>query len=228
MSRETSDSPLVPATQQAQAEIAAAQAEEIRGRRAIPALRVDWQQRASFPRSGPFAARRPTLRYVWQRARFRALALAALSGGVVAATIDLGAACVISQRGPRFIAQVIAGGLLARQAFAGGMRTVILGVLLQELMGVLIAAIFVSAAVLLPGVRRRWVAAGLLYGVVIFIVMNYLVLPLSAWRQAAHFTPLKLVANLAAMLLFGVIVARFARGAFPPAPRATATQPAAG
>lgn len=149
------------------------------------------------------------------------MAFAALLGGMVAATIDVGAASLISQRAPIFILQAIAGGVLAERAFDGGMAAAILGAALQELMGVVIAAIFVAAAYALPALRRRWAAAGVLYGVVIFIVMNFVVLPLSAWRQISHFTPAKFVANLAAMLLFGLIVAFFARRAFPPATAAT-------
>jgi hypothetical protein len=41
--------------------------------------------------------------------------------------------------------------------------------------------------------------------------MNYVVLPLSAVGHRAHFTPKTFVENLLAMLLFGVIIAYFAR-----------------
>lgn len=75
----------------------------------------------------------------------------------------------------------------------------------------MIAAIYVGAARLLPLLARRWMTAGLLYGVVIFFVMNYLVVPLSAWKHHAHFSASKFMLNMAAMLLFGVIVAYFAR-----------------
>jgi hypothetical protein len=63
----------------------------------------------------------------------------------------------------------------------------------------------------LPALRRRWLAGGLAYGVVIFFVMNYVVVPLSAWKHHPHFSAYKFAANMAAMLLFGVIVAFFAR-----------------
>jgi len=41
--------------------------------------------------------------------------------------------------------------------------------------------------------------------------MNYVVLPLSALGRTPHFTASRLAGNLLAMLLFGVIVAFFAR-----------------
>jgi hypothetical protein len=64
---------------------------------------------------------------------------AILLGGIIAATIDIGAASLISGRSPAFIMQAIAGGLLGKATFGGGIGTMILGLVLQEVMGVLIA-----------------------------------------------------------------------------------------
>lgn len=134
-----------------------------------------------------------------------------LLGGLIAGAIDIGAASLISDRNPAFIMQVIAGGLLGRASFGGGAATVILGAVLQELMSVLIAAIYVVSVKSVPGLLRRWIPSGLSYGVIIFFVMNYVVVPLSALKSKPHFTSAKFAANLAAMLLFGLIVAFFAR-----------------
>jgi uncharacterized membrane protein YagU involved in acid resistance len=137
---------------------------------------------------------------------------AILSGGLIAGAIDIGAASLISGRSLGYIMQVIAGGLLAKATFEGGAGTMVLGFVLQELMGVLIAGVYVVfAKALLPAWTRRWVLSGLAYGVIIFFVMNYVVLPLSAWKSVPHFTAYKFAANMAAMLVFGLIVAFFAR-----------------
>jgi uncharacterized membrane protein YagU involved in acid resistance len=136
---------------------------------------------------------------------------AILAGGLIAGTIDIGAACLINGRSISFILHTIAGGLLAGRAYAGGMRTALLGLLLQEAMALLIATFYVLAAASLSGLRARWLSWGLVYGVVIFVVMNYVVLPLCAWHVTPHFSAAKFVANLAAMLLFGLIVAYFGR-----------------
>jgi hypothetical protein len=128
-------------------------------------------------------------------------------GGVIAATIDIGAACVISGRSPGVILQVIAGGLLAKATFAGGWATMLMGAVLQEAMGLLIAAIYVLLVKPVPMLPRRWIVSGIAYGVVIFFVMNYVVVPLSAWKSTPHFTSAKFAANMGAMLLFGLIVA---------------------
>lgn len=141
--------------------------------------------------------------------RSRVALTAVLLGGIVAGTIDIGAACLITGHSVTFILHTIAGGLLAKQSYSGGTPTALLGLALQELMGVLIAAIYAGAATLLPPLRRQWLAGGLAYGVVIFFVMNYVVVPLSAWKHHAHFSAYTFAANMAAMLLFGLIVAWF-------------------
>ena len=139
--------------------------------------------------------------------RSRVALTAILLGGIVAGTIDIGAACLINGHGVTFILHTIAGGLLAKQSYSGGTPTALLGLALQELMGVLIAAIYAGAATLLPALRRHWLVGGLAYGVVIFFVMNYVVVPLSAWKHRPHFSAYTFAANMAAMVLFGLIVA---------------------
>jgi hypothetical protein len=82
---------------------------------------------------------------------------------------------------------------------------------LQWAMSGLIGAVYVLASLRLPILRRLWIAAGLAYGVVTFTVMNYVVVPLSAWGHLPRFTPASFAENLAAMLLFGLMIAGFAR-----------------
>src|SRR6185437_7840972 len=105
---------------------------------------------------------------------------AILLAGIVAGTIDIGAASLISGKDPIFISQFIAGGLLGRDALAGGLQTAALGLVLQWAMSIVIAAIYVVASRRLPVLRSRWPAMGLLYGVPVYFVMTYLVVPLSA------------------------------------------------
>jgi hypothetical protein len=140
----------------------------------------------------------------------RTLMGAAWLGGVVAATIDIGAACLINGRPVVYVLHTIAGGLLAERAFPGGAATALLGLGLQELMGILISAVYVLAVRRYPALLRHWFAGGLAYGVLVFVVMNYAVVPLSAWHRFTHFASIeRFLGNLLAMLLFGVIVAYF-------------------
>jgi uncharacterized membrane protein YagU involved in acid resistance len=133
-----------------------------------------------------------------------------LLGGIIAGTLDIGAASLINSAKPTRILQVIASGLLGKSAFADN-STVVLGLVLQWAMSIIIASIFVVAVQWRPALKRHWLKAGLAYGVVIFLVMNYVVLPLSAIGRPPRFRAVHFMEDIVAMLLFGTIVAFFAR-----------------
>jgi uncharacterized membrane protein YagU involved in acid resistance len=138
--------------------------------------------------------------------------IAILLGGFVAGTIDIGAACLINGRDPIFICQAIAGGVLGKASFHGGLNSAGLGLALQWAMSIIIAAIFVAASQAIPFLARRWLISGLAYGVGIYFVMNLIVVPLSrAGGKGYHFVPIRFAEDMLAMLLFGTIVAWFAR-----------------
>lgn len=142
-------------------------------------------------------------------------------GGLVAGTIDVGAASAINLLSPITILHAIASGLIGKVSFSGGATTAALGLLLQWGMALIIAAIYVGATSARPGLRTRWMMSGTVAGVIIFFVMNYLVMPLSA----APFRPkfgleefitrfhgdIKFAENMIAMIVFGLIVAFIAK-----------------
>jgi len=134
-----------------------------------------------------------------------------LFGGIIAGTLDIGAASLINSAKPARILQAIASGLLGKSAFDGGSATVELGLVLQWAMSIIIASIFVVAVRWMPVLKRQWIGAGLAYGVTIFVVMNYVVLPLSAIGHPPRFRAVHFTEDIVAMLLFGMIVAFFAR-----------------
>ena len=141
---------------------------------------------------------------------------AILVGGLVAGTVDIGAAALINRVSPVLIAHYIASGMLGKASFSQGAPAAYLGVILQWAMSVLIAAIYWSVTARMPRLRAGWWLGGLLAGAVIYLVMNFLVMPFSAapvtLRQViAHLTLAKGAENLAAMIVFGWIVAFSAR-----------------
>ena len=136
---------------------------------------------------------------------------AILWGGFVAGTLDIGAASLISGYNPIIILKYIACGLLGKGAMAGGLPEAALGMVLQWAMSLVIAAIFVLLVGRRVAATRQWPVWGVAYGTVVFFVMNYAVVPLSALQKVPHFSVFSFVANLAAMLLFGWIIALFAR-----------------
>jgi uncharacterized membrane protein YagU involved in acid resistance len=142
-------------------------------------------------------------------------------GGLIAGTIDIGAASIISAANPLIILQAVATGLLGRASFQGGAGSMVLGLVLQWGMSILIAAIFTLAANRWSVLARRWILWGTLYGIVVFFVMNYVVVPLSAAPfKSTHSLPWFLENGLA-MLVFGWIIAYTANRYL------TAAQPAA-
>lgn len=141
------------------------------------------------------------------RARPANVILAILVGGLVAGTLDIWMASAASGASIPQVVKFIAGGLVGlKAAMAGGTQMLVLGVVLQNLMGLIIAAIYVLASLRLPVLRRRWLSLGLAYGVGIYFVMNYVVLPLSAIGRTAKFEPVSFAKNMIAMLIFGVII----------------------
>lgn len=128
-------------------------------------------------------------------------------GGLAAGTIDICAPCLIYSVGPAAVLQSISIGLIGESAKHGGAAVVLLGLGLQWLMSLLIASIYCVAALRLPFLLKKPMTWGLFYGAGIFVVMNYVVVPLSAIGHAPRFTPLHFVLNLLAMLVFGWIVA---------------------
>jgi uncharacterized membrane protein YagU involved in acid resistance len=135
---------------------------------------------------------------------------AALLAGFIGGTVDVGSASLIFHAPPALVLRAIASGLIGKAAAHGGVEIVALGVALQWAMSILIAAIYALAALKLPSLARRWPLWGLAYGIGVYFVMTYVVVPLS--RAAQHPQSLTLQAkNVAAMMLFGLIVAFFAR-----------------
>jgi uncharacterized membrane protein YagU involved in acid resistance len=129
-----------------------------------------------------------------------------LLAGFTAGTFDIAAACVIYRVGPVIVLQAIAAGLLGSRSFSNGMRSAALGLILQWAMSCLIAGIYVVAARRLLILKRLWVASALIYGVIVFVVMNYVVVPLSAVGRSPAFTTTTFVGSLLAMFLFGLII----------------------
>ena len=117
----------------------------------------------------------------WPRRRSdpaRAIAI----GGVAAGVVDLlGAIVIFWPAAPAGILRSIAAGVVGSAAArGGGLGLAALGLVLHFAVAIGAAAVFVAAARRAPVlVRRPWVT-GPLYGLVVFLVMNYAVIPLSA------------------------------------------------
>jgi len=131
---------------------------------------------------------------------------AILSGGLVVGILDgLDAVIFFGLRGvrPIRIFQAIASGLLGRAAFTGGLRTAFLGVLCHFFIATGIVAVYFAASRKIEVMRRQPVASGIAYGVIAYVVMNYVVIPLSAVTPGGP-KPLPVVVNGLLIHMFGV------------------------
>jgi hypothetical protein len=139
------------------------------------------------------------------RTRRNPAVFAILVGGFIAGVLDITYAIVFSGfRGVSAVRvlQSVASGLLGSAASEGGLSTAVLGLFLHFFIAFSIAAIFYAASRRLPFLTRQAVLSGLLYGIVVYGVMNLVVLPLSAYPRKITFTPLYLTINLVAHMFF--------------------------
>ena len=114
---------------------------------------------------------------------------------------------------PIRIFQSIASGLLGRAAFSGGLRTAVLGVALHFFIAFLIVSTFLVASRYIRILRRAPVWSGLIYGIAVYLVMNFVVLPLSAAGRGPLSWPVVVNGVLIHMLGVGLATSLFVRAA---------------
>jgi len=137
---------------------------------------------------------------------------AILWGGGAVGVLDITYACVSAAIragiGPVRIFQSVASGLLGAAAFEGGAPTAALGLALHFLIAFTWAAVYLAVSRTLRFMVEMAVPAGLLYGIVVYMFMNFVVIPLSAAPFKIAYTPLKLAIDiLGHMLLVGLPIA---------------------
>ena len=140
-----------------------------------------------------------------------------LFGGLIAGTLDLSAAFISSWLragvGPVRVMQSIASGLLGAAAFTGGAGSAALGVVLHFLIATVATAVFYFASRTLRFLVKQPVTAGLLYGVAVYVFMNFVVIPLSAVPRRGGTPPLsgRIIGLLIIMFCVGLPIALIVR-----------------
>ncbi|HEV2576244.1 MAG TPA: hypothetical protein VGU25_03440 [Acidobacteriaceae bacterium] len=135
---------------------------------------------------------------------------------LVAGTLDISDALIFyGLRGvsPERLLQNIASALIGPQAFHGGLATALLGLAIHYAITLCWAALFLLAAARFAVLTRHAVIAGLVYGGIIYVVMNFLVLPLTRLPPRTHLPPPVILLNavLALLLFQGLPIALIAR-----------------
>jgi len=137
-----------------------------------------------------------------------------LLGGGVAALLDIALAMTFwwfyNGASPLVILQSIAAGLIGKAAFAGGMGTVALGACLHIFIACVMAAVYYLGCRRWPALYQRPAFFGTVYGVLLYLAMTYVVLPLSR-AAPLPFIPSWFVASIASHILFvGIPIALLA------------------
>lgn len=120
---------------------------------------------------------------------------AILWGGLIAGSMDITAACIStglqSGRSPQFVLQSVASGLLGPDSYKGGLRSAAIGLAIHFFIAYTWCTVYFFASRVLTILTRQAVICGLLYGIVVWLFMNGVVLPLTFHRSFFH--PLKSV-----------------------------------
>lgn len=142
--------------------------------------------------------------------------LIAVAAGIVAGTTNLVAAGAIFGGTMMHGFQMIASGVLGEHAFRGGLNAAVLGAVLHFAISIAAAALYLRAALRHRALTRHWLVGGGVFGVLAYLVMNVIVVPLSN-AAGPDFSLGMIVRELVAhTVLFGVpiagIVRAFVRG----------------
>jgi len=139
-------------------------------------------------------------------------------GGLIAGTLDILAAFVITGfrgRGPDVVLHYIASGLLGAKAFRGGLPTAALGLACHYAIAFGAAAVYYAASLLMPVLVKRAVICGLLYGIPVYLVTNFVIVPLSRIGHVAVGPPSSVIIGVLVLMVFvglpiGLATRRFA------------------
>jgi hypothetical protein len=117
---------------------------------------------------------------------------------------------------PIRVFQSIAGGLIGRDAaFSGGASTMLLGMALHLFIASVVVVTYWAASRRMPALARKPFVYGPLYGLAVYVVMNFAVIPLSALGNGIRLPAPVALANgiFAHLVCVGIPVGLTARAA---------------
>jgi len=133
---------------------------------------------------------------------------AILIGGALGGLLDITFAISFAMYNgltPERLLQVVASGLVGRSAFSGGFATAALGLACHFVLSLAWMTLFFTAARQAPSLAARPLISATGYGMVVFLVMRLVVLPLSAFPNPVTFKPLATTLDLLShMFLFAL------------------------
>lgn len=146
---------------------------------------------------------------------------AVLAGGALAGLLDIAFAISFAMYNgltPERLLQVVASGLLGKAAFSGGAALAALGLACHFALSFLWMTLFLLAARRVPALAVRPLVSAVGFGILVFLIMRLVVLPLSAFPSPVTFKPLGTVLDLLShMFLFGLPIVWATRKSLSPA-----------
>ena len=143
------------------------------------------------------------------------LGAAIFYGGLIAGILDAAdgfvAGYIAAGLNPIRVLQFIASGFYGAAAFQKGIPGALVGLLAHFFIAFAVAAIYVAATRFLPRLSREAVMWGLIYGVAVFMVMTFVVLPHTAAVKSPLSLPLLLNGVVGHALFVGLPIALAAR-----------------
>ena len=147
-----------------------------------------------------------------------------IAGGIVVGSLDITYAILFwSFRGvaPTRVFQSVAAGILGRASFNGGMNSALLGAACHYFIAFTIVIVYWLAAKSLPVLTQHAVICGIAYGIIVYVFMNYVVIPLSNAARPTRFNLLWVACSVIVhMFLIGLPAALFAKAAITSSGRA--------
>ena len=117
---------------------------------------------------------------------------------------------------PERILQTVASGLLGKASYDGGWPTAAVGLACHYAIVIVAAALFYAVARRWAWLREEPITTGLLYGLAIYVFMNFVVLPLSAYPYPVRFPLLTTATGLLVhMIGVGLPISLITRRAHP-------------
>jgi len=142
-----------------------------------------------------------------------------LLAGFIAGVMDIMAAFVTwAPQGvsPIIILQGIASGLLGPKAFVGGWKTAALGLVCHFFIAFSAATVFYVTSRKITFMTRQPIVSGILYGVAVYLVMYWIVMPLSNFHKRPFSWSATVIAIITHMICVGtpisLVVNRYSRG----------------
>lgn len=145
---------------------------------------------------------------------------AILWGGLLAGTLDITAACINANlragMSPKSVFQFVASGWFGAASFKGGYKTAAIGLASHYLIAFGATIVFYLASRMLRVLVNHAIVCGLLYGVAVFAVTNFVVVPLSAIGHVFAFTRSGFITNLLIIIFciglpIGLVVRRYSK-----------------